>query len=114
MLNGYELTPSRAGEYGAHAALLRLSTRAAGPARQSRLAKLGTTWRRRQPTGRNSRSACCRLRPRTIILNDHYADTVEIVVYEGTTDAMREVETGKLDATLADLPADDLLSRAIC
>ena len=27
------------------------------------------------------------------------------MVYEGTTDAMREVETGKLDATLADLPA---------
>ncbi len=38
-------------------------------------------------------------------LNQHYAEKVEIVVYEGTTDAMREVETGKLDATLADLPA---------
>ena len=30
---------------------------------------------------------------------------MQIVLYEGTTDAMREVETGKLDATLADLPA---------
>lgn len=38
-------------------------------------------------------------------LEDHYADNVEIVIYEGTTDGMREVETGKLDATLADNPA---------
>ncbi len=38
-------------------------------------------------------------------LQSHYADDVEMVVYEGTTDAMREVETGKLDATLADEPA---------
>ena len=30
---------------------------------------------------------------------------MEIVLYEGTTDAMREVETGKLDGTLADEPA---------
>jgi polar amino acid transport system substrate-binding protein len=35
---------------------------------------------------------------------DHYADTVELVRYEETTAAMREVETGKLDATVADLP----------
>ena len=38
-------------------------------------------------------------------LNEHYADDVEIIPYEGTIDAMREVETGKLDATLADWPA---------
>ncbi len=38
-------------------------------------------------------------------LNEHYAGAVEIIPYEGTIDAMREVETGKLDATLADLPA---------
>jgi polar amino acid transport system substrate-binding protein len=37
-------------------------------------------------------------------LNQHYADVVDIIVYEGTTDAMREVETRKLDATLADMP----------
>jgi polar amino acid transport system substrate-binding protein len=30
---------------------------------------------------------------------------VEIVSYDGSTDAMREVETGKLDATLQDTPA---------
>ena len=38
-------------------------------------------------------------------LQQHDAPNVDIVAYEGTTDAMREVETGKLDATLADLPA---------
>ena len=38
-------------------------------------------------------------------LQNRYANDVEIVFYEGTTDAMREVETGKLDATLVDLPA---------
>ena len=38
-------------------------------------------------------------------LNKHYDGQVELIAYEGTTDAMREVETGKLDATLADLPA---------
>ena len=31
-------------------------------------------------------------------------DSVEIVGYDGNTDAMREVETGKLDATLQDTP----------
>ncbi len=40
-----------------------------------------------------------------LYLEQHYPDDVEIVAYEGTTDAMREVETGKLDATLADEPA---------
>ncbi len=38
-------------------------------------------------------------------LQAHTGRAVEIVAYEGTTDAMREVETGKLDATLADQPA---------
>jgi polar amino acid transport system substrate-binding protein len=33
-----------------------------------------------------------------------YGDKVEIVTYEGNTDAMREVETGKIDATVQDTP----------
>jgi polar amino acid transport system substrate-binding protein len=33
-----------------------------------------------------------------------YGDAVEIVPYEGNTDSMREVETGKVDATLQDTP----------
>jgi len=35
-------------------------------------------------------------------LEQHFADDVEIVLYDGNTNAMREVETGKLDATIAD------------
>jgi polar amino acid transport system substrate-binding protein len=38
-------------------------------------------------------------------LIDKYGDTVELVTYEGNTDAMREVELDKLDATVADVPA---------
>jgi len=33
-----------------------------------------------------------------------YGGSVEIIRYQGNTDAMREVETGKLDATLPDVP----------
>ena len=32
----------------------------------------------------------------------HYEDDVDILEYDGNTNAMREVETGKLDATIAD------------
>ncbi len=38
-------------------------------------------------------------------MQDHYGKSVELIAYDGTTDAMRDVETGKLDATVADLPA---------
>jgi polar amino acid transport system permease protein/polar amino acid transport system substrate-binding protein len=37
-------------------------------------------------------------------LEDHWKDSVEIVSYDGNTNCCREVETGKLDATLQDLP----------
>ncbi len=38
-------------------------------------------------------------------LTQHLGGRVEIVSYDGSTDAMREVETRKLDATLQDTPA---------
>ena len=38
-------------------------------------------------------------------LQSHLGAAVEIISYDGATDAMREVETGKLDATLQDTPA---------
>jgi polar amino acid transport system substrate-binding protein len=104
VINGYELTPSRAGDmehsrpyYVYWLALMgrpdnvRLkswSDLAVVPANGRKL-KIGVL----QASGAHH------------YLRDHYADRVEIVVYEGTTDGMREVETGKLDATLADLPA---------
>ena len=37
-------------------------------------------------------------------LREHLAERIEIVTYDGNTDSMREVETGKLDATLQDTP----------
>ena len=37
-------------------------------------------------------------------LREHVSDSVEIIAYDGNTDAMREVETGKIDATLQDTP----------
>jgi polar amino acid transport system substrate-binding protein len=38
-------------------------------------------------------------------LQSHLGAAVDIISYDGATDAMREVETGKLDATLQDTPA---------
>jgi polar amino acid transport system substrate-binding protein len=38
-------------------------------------------------------------------LREHLTGRVEIISYDGSTDAMREVETRKLDATLQDTPA---------
>jgi polar amino acid transport system substrate-binding protein len=104
VLNGYELTPSRA------AAMLH--TR---PYYIYQLVLLGRPDNPRLASW-NDLEKNDRDRPQLKIgvlegsgahtyLNEHFHDLVEIVAYEGTTDAMREVETGKLDATLADGPA---------
>ena len=37
-------------------------------------------------------------------LSERFPGTVELISYEGNTDAMCEVEVGKLDATVADSP----------
>ncbi|MGH7005027.1 MAG: ABC transporter permease subunit, partial [Alphaproteobacteria bacterium] len=37
-------------------------------------------------------------------MKQHFAETVEIVSYDGNTDAMRDVEIGRLEATLQDTP----------
>lgn len=37
-------------------------------------------------------------------LNERFANSIEIVRYDGNTNAMQDVVTGRLDATLADLP----------
>jgi len=37
-------------------------------------------------------------------LREKYGDGLDLISYDGNTDAMREVETGKLDATLQDTP----------
>ncbi len=104
VLNGYELTPSRAGRF--------LHTR---PYYTYQLVLLGrrdnprlTNWndlRRRDPQQRKLKIGVLEASAAQFYLEQHFANDIEIVIYEGTTDAMREVETEKLDATLADLPA---------
>jgi polar amino acid transport system substrate-binding protein len=38
------------------------------------------------------------------VMSEHCGEACEVIGYDGNTDAMREVETGKLDATLQDTP----------
>jgi polar amino acid transport system substrate-binding protein len=104
VLNGYELTPSRASRY--------LHTQ---PYYIYQLVLLGrrdirqlASWedlRRTAPSERKKKVGVLEASAAQFFLEKHYADDIEIVIYEGTTDAMREVETNKLDATLTDLPA---------
>jgi polar amino acid transport system substrate-binding protein len=104
VLNGYELTPARAGRmehtHPYYIYQLALLARHGNPSLQS-WSDLET------PKDGNHRPTIGVLEGSGAhtYLNEHYARQVEIIAYEGTTDAMREVETGKLDGTLADLPA---------
>ncbi len=104
VLNGYELTPSRAGRmehtrpYYVYQLVL-LARR--DDARLSNWDDLRTA----QPGRPKLKIGVLEGSGAHAYLNAHYAEQVEIIAYEGTTDAMREVETGKLAATLADLPA---------
>jgi len=104
VMNGYELTPSRAGRFlhtrPYYIYQLVLLGRKDNPRLRSwDDVKLPATGERKLKIGVLEASAA------QYYLEEHFRDTVEIVIYEGTTDAMREVETEKLDATLADLPA---------
>jgi polar amino acid transport system substrate-binding protein len=104
VLNGYELTPSRVGVM-----------EHSHPYYVYQLILLGRRDNRRlrswDDLGRHAagepklKIGVLEASAAHMYLEDRYRDDVQIVVYEGTTDAMREVETGKLDATLADLPA---------
>jgi polar amino acid transport system substrate-binding protein len=100
VLNGYEWTPVRAEAmectipyyvYGLQLLSRRdgpidswEALRAAGPRRR----KVGVL------TGTAAES----------YVQEHLGEKVELISYDGNTDAMREVETGKLDATLQDTP----------
>lgn len=103
VLNGYELTPARAGEMDHpqpyYIYQLVLLARRDNPRLKS--------WDdlRSQAGGSKFKIGVLGGSGAHTYLSEHYADQVETIAYEGTTDAMREVETGKLDATLADLPA---------
>jgi polar amino acid transport system substrate-binding protein len=103
VLNGYELTPARAPvmEHTRPYYIYRLVL--LGRRDNPRL----TGWddlRSRAPGAAKLKIGVLEASNAHDYLRQHYPDDVEIVVYEGTTDAMREVETGKLDATLTDVP----------
>ena len=104
VLNGYELTPSRAARMEHTRPYYIYQLVLLGRRDNPRL----TSWhdlRRGAPDGRKFKIGVLQASAAQFYLEEQFPDTVEVVVYEGTTDSMREVETDKLDATLTDLPA---------
>jgi polar amino acid transport system substrate-binding protein len=104
VLNGYELTPSRVGRMLHTRPYYIYSLVLLGRRDNPRL----TSWedlKRRGPGEKKLKIGVLEASAAQFYLEQHFAGDVEIVIYEGTTDAMREVETDKLDATLADVPA---------
>jgi polar amino acid transport system substrate-binding protein len=104
VLNGYELTPARAGEMEHTRPYYVYSLVLLARGDNARV----KSWQDLEaPTsgGEELKIGVLQASGAHHYLNDHFAGKLQIVVYEGTTDAMREVETGKLDATLADWPA---------
>lgn len=102
VLNGYEWTPARAEAMAAtipyYVYGLQLLARGEDETIKSfdDLKKPGPRGKRR--VGILSGSAA------DDYMKEHYAKDVEIVSYDGNTDAMRDVEIGRLDATLQDTP----------
>ena len=104
VLNGYELTDSRAARMEHTRPYYIYQLVLLGRRDRKQL----SSWddlRKPGPDGRKFKIGVLQASAAQAYLEAHFADTVRVVVYEGTTDSMREVETGKLDATLADLPA---------
>jgi len=104
VLNGYELKPGRSGDMEHTRPYYVYWLCLLGRRDNPRLA----SWRDLEsppPDGHKLKIGVLQASSAQHYLEDLYGDRVEVVVYEGTTDAMREVETGKLDATLTDLPA---------
>ncbi|MEX0675583.1 MAG: ABC transporter substrate-binding protein/permease [Pirellulales bacterium] len=104
VLNGYELTPARAAlmehtrPYYIYQLVL-LGRRGNG-----RLASWDDLGRGARD-GRKFKVGVLQASAAQFYLEEEYPDTVQVLVYEGATDSMREVETGRLDAILTDLPA---------
>lgn len=102
VLNGYEWTPARASAMEASLPYfiygLQLLARKDDTTLSSWKDLANPAGGRKRKVGVLTESAAEKY------LVEHYADTVETIGYDGNTDAMREVETGKLDATLQDTP----------
>jgi polar amino acid transport system substrate-binding protein len=100
VLNGFELTGSRAGtmDHTVPYYIFELSLLVHDDD------KLVRTWDdlRQRKQGRKQRVGVLGGSAAHQHLLEQFAADVEIVEYDGNTNAMREVETGKLDATIAD------------
>jgi polar amino acid transport system substrate-binding protein len=100
ILNGYEWMPNRLETMDAtipyYVYALQLLARRGGDLRA--WTDLSSTGAPRRRVGVLAGSAAERY------MTARFGDGVEVVSYDGSTDAMREVETGKLDATLQDTP----------
>lgn len=104
VMNGYELTPSRAARMDHTRPYYIYQLVLLGRRDNPRL----TSWddlRRLPGDGRKLKIGVLQASAAQFYLEEHFADTVAVVVYEGATDSMREVENRKLDAVLTDLPA---------
>jgi polar amino acid transport system substrate-binding protein len=103
VLNGYEWTPVRAAAMDATIPYfvyeLRLITRKDDPA----LAGAGDL-AKRSSSGRKRKIGVLTGSAAETYAREHFAPDAEIVAYDGNTDTLREVETGKLDATIEDTP----------
>jgi len=102
ILNGYELTGARAGmmDHTINYYIYELALMGRKNNQDLR------DWEdlRKPINGRKARVAVLGSSSSDTYLQNHFADDVEIVRYESNTDGMREVETGKIDATVLDLP----------
>jgi polar amino acid transport system substrate-binding protein len=100
ILNGYELTPSRAGtmDYCVPYYIYQLSLLG----RKDNVAFDSWEDLRRPISGHKPQIGVLGGSAADQHLHSNYAGTIEIVEYDGNTNAMQEVETGKLDGTVAD------------
>ncbi len=103
VLNGYEWTPTRASQmessipYYVYALQLLVRTDDPSLASWDDLDQPGPRGQKRKVSALIGSAAETYLRKR-------FGERIEVITYEGNTDAMREVETGKVDATLQDTP----------
>jgi polar amino acid transport system substrate-binding protein len=104
ILNGYELTPARAARMDHTRPYYIYELVLLGRRNNLRLASWDDL-KHIPPGGKKLKIGVLQSSAAQFYLEGNFADTVEIVVYEGTTDSMREVENNKLDAVLVDLPA---------
>ena len=114
VLNGYEWSADRARHHGCHGSLLRLRAPAHGARRRRLARRRGRPRRARGPTAASGGSACSRARrPRAYARKALRRRGRGRRATTATPTRLREVETGKLDATLQDTPIAIVLRPAL-